>query len=273
MTTKLKPQQPSMPGALDLPSRIGVAAEDLKKISAALKQATKPAAKHRTRVLELLQRAKNALANCTKLENQCQDALARYADLSDREWSELDARIKEICSKHQWRIDGSWPSYMIAYGVQIEFDAKAKTVSISGSKYSGNDLPALEAVLDGEIKNLIPINFAPQEFLEALAAAYQDAKSGSPQAPVLEIYKSLVVRSQRPGFWRNAKNDRFVGLSLEQFRARISKTLEANVLKTKSGRELRFYPPLDPKDALFLFNPLEHRLGFVGRIEFSGESA
>jgi hypothetical protein len=62
-------------------------------------------------------------------------------------------------------------------------------------------------------------------------------------------------------------------MTLEQFRARISRMLEANVLKTKTGRELRFYPPLDPKDALFLFNPLERRLGFVGRVEFSGDSA
>jgi hypothetical protein len=272
MTTEPIPRQPSPPEPLDLPTRIALAGEELKKVSLALKQAAKPGAKHHTKILALLERARITLAGCAKLEKECHDGLARYRDVSDREWSELDARIKEVCAKHQWRIDGSWPSYIVAYGVQLEFDPNVKIVSVGANKYPGNDLPGIEAGLQGEIRNLFPSNFEPQEFLEALAGAYQEAKRGTPQVPVLEVYKSLVVRSQRPGFWRNAKNDKFVGLSLEQFRARISKTLEANVLKTKAGRELRFYPPLDPKDALFLFNPLERRLGFVGRIEFSGDS-
>src|SRR5260221_8690731 len=266
------PQAPS-PATLDRPSRIGLAADELKKLSAALKQTTKPGATPRSKLLELLQRSKTALSVCARLEKECENALSHYGDVTDREWSELDARVKEICSKHHWRIDGSWPSYIVAYGIQLEFDTKSKSVAIGGNQYSGNDLPAIEASLDEQTQNLLPSKFTAQEFLEALESAYEEAKRTSPQVPLLDVYKSLVVRSQRPGFWRNAKHDRFVALSLEQFRARVSKTLEANVLRTRAGRELRFFPPLDPKDAIFLFNPLERRLGFVGRIEFSGASA
>ena len=44
--------------------------------------------------------------------------------------------------------------------------------------------------------------------------------------------------------------------------------LEAGVSTDKNGRELRLIPPLNPKDALFIYQPAERRFGFVGRIEF-----
>ena len=271
MTPNAAPAQQST-SSLDLPTRLGLVAEQLKRISAALKQATKPGSGRRSKVIDLLGQAHGILAECGKLQKECDEAAAHYGDVTDREWSELDASIKELCNKHQWRLDGSWPSYMVAYGIQFQFDQTSKSVEVATTKYPGNDLPAIEQALAHQIARLVPTNFTPQDFLESLALAYDDARRSSPQAPILDVYKALVVRSQRPGFWKNVKNEKFVELTIEQFRARIAKTLEANVLKTKAGRELRFYPPLDPKDALFLYNPLERRLGFVGRIEFSGDA-
>ena len=57
-------------------------------------------------------------------------------------------------------------------------------------------------------------------------------------------------------------------LSADQFRARLSASLESGVRSAPDGRELRLLPPIDPKDAMFIYQPAERRFGFVGRIEF-----
>lgn len=88
------------------------------------------------------------------------------------------------------------------------------------------------------------------------------------QVPLHRVYKQLVLDQQRPGFWDNARADAFVGMSLEQFRARISQMLADGITSGSCGRELRLLPPIDPKDAIFLYQPAEGRFGFVGRIEF-----
>jgi hypothetical protein len=57
-------------------------------------------------------------------------------------------------------------------------------------------------------------------------------------------------------------------MSMDQFRARLSRALEKTAITTPDGRELRLLPPIDPKHAVFLYQPAEGRFGFVGRIEF-----
>jgi hypothetical protein len=57
-------------------------------------------------------------------------------------------------------------------------------------------------------------------------------------------------------------------MSMDQFRARLSRALEKAAITTPDGRELRLLPPIDPKHAVFLYQPAEERFGFVGRIEF-----
>jgi len=254
----------------DLTARLDAAASDLKRLAASIRGATKAGRRNRPKTLELLDSAKKLFERLRAIERECEDAASKWREVGGKEWLEIDASVKDMCKRHGWRVDGSWPSYLVAYGVQLEFDDKTKSVQVAGQGIDGDDLEGVELALNGQITQLIPKEFAPGGFLELLASAYEDAKRRSSQVPILDVYKAVVVRSQRPGFWRNAKNEKFVGLSVDQFRARLSKTLEANVLKTKAGLELRFFPPLDPKDALFLYNPIERRLGFVGRIEFAG---
>jgi hypothetical protein len=104
-----------------------------------------------------------------------------------------------------------------------------------------------------------------------LATAYDQARGKSAQAPILEVYRIFVLQQQKSRFWRDARQQVFVGLSLDQFRARLSRALEetADTYPSRSGRQLRLLPPLDPRDAIFLYQPFETRFGFVGRIEFA----
>src|SRR5207249_10994073 len=124
---------------------------------------------------------------------------------------------------------------------------------------------------------LIPSSCTAPRFIESLADAYDDVGGrGAKQVPILDVYRSLVILSQTSRFWRDARGSNFSGLSADQFRARLSKTLEAGITRAPDGRELRLLPPLNPRDALFIFQPSEGRFGYVGRLEFvhvgSGEA-
>ena len=85
---------------------------------------------------------------------------------------------------------------------------------------------------------------------------------------MLDVYRALVILAQPARFWRNASRPALFELTIDQFRARLSAALEANTVSTADRRELRLLPPIDPKDAVFVYQPAENRFGFVGRIEF-----
>ena len=124
------------------------------------------------------------------------------------------------------------------------------------------------ATLEVEVRDLLPQSFDPRAFMSALARAYDAASNGrGGQVPVWEVYRSFVTTVQKPQFWRDARTSSFEGISLNQFRARLSKTIEERVIATADGRELRFLPPLKPEDGLFLYQAAEGRFAYVGRVE------
>src|SRR5262249_28835784 len=101
-----------------------------------------------------------------------------------------------------------------------------------------------------------------------LAAAYQDSRGGRTQVPVFEGYRWFIIRSQRQQFLRDARVSLFTPLTADQFRAGLTRALGEGATETTDGRALRLLPPLDPKDAIFVYQPAEQRFGFVGRLEF-----
>jgi hypothetical protein len=118
------------------------------------------------------------------------------------------------------------------------------------------------------VPELVPKDFSPGRFAESLLRAWEAATgSKGGQAPILEVYRWAVIHAQTPKFWRDAKPASFTPLSTDQFRARLAKILESGITAIR-GRELRLLPPLDPKDAVFVYQPSEARFGYVGRIEF-----
>jgi hypothetical protein len=179
---------------------------------------------------------------------------------------QLAATIQDLCAKHNWRLDGQWPDFMIDHGVPLHVDEKQRTIIIGGSTRVGPG--ELEKELANTTAGLIPQKFSPHGFMQQLQSAYDSAGAGSAQVPIYDVYRNLVIQQQSSRFWRDAATALFVPMSIDQFRARFSRMLEAGVGTTKDGRELRLYPPLNPKDAVFLYQPLERRFGFVGRIEF-----
>jgi hypothetical protein len=120
------------------------------------------------------------------------------------------------------------------------------------------------------VEGLLPARFLAAEFLDLLARAFDSAKASSARVSVFDAYRALVLQMQKPKFWRNAVAVDFTPLTLDQFRARLSATLEQLPLSTRDGREVRLAPPLDAKDGLFVFLPQEQRFAYVGQIEFVG---
>lgn len=189
-----------------------------------------------------------------------------------REFAEFESVLREGCAGRGWRCDGQWPHFVIAAGIDVEVHEKSRAVRVGRAKLSGFDAQAVFAELERSVRLLVPANFNAGEFLEELYAAFEAAKRSSGPVPLLHVYREYVAGRQRSTFWIDVDAKSFVEVNASQFRARLSALLESGCLTTKEGRGLRLVPPLDPKDALFIYLPAERRFGFVGRIEFVSET-
>ena len=191
-----------------------------------------------------------------------------WKDRADREFLVFEDRLRRECQARGWRLDGQWPAYYVERAIPVVVDEKQGTVSISESKLQRPMVETVIERLEPVVGDLVPRAFSARSFITSLARAYDRIRDGSAQIPLLSVYRQMICDQQKPKFWRNARSDAFVGMSIEQFRARLSGALEQGVTAGGDGRELRMFPPIDPNDAVFLYQPAEARFGFVGRIEF-----
>jgi hypothetical protein len=214
-----------------------------------------------------------AAVDSPHLENNLRATLARVQQVADQAASvavlELESDIRDLCQSRGWRVDGQWPTLIIERAIELKVDSDERTVKIAGRKTAGTSTSVIERALEERVTELIPRGFDPTKFIAQLAQAYDSASGGKGgEITVLHVYRALVILSQPARFWRDARRAGFSELTNEQFRARLSAALEANATAASDGRELRLLPPIEPKDAVFLYQPAENRFGFVGRIEF-----
>ncbi len=188
---------------------------------------------------------------------------------AERQFLELEATVRERCGARGWKVDGQWPTLHVERAVTVEFDSKNRTIAVAGKRVPGSSAGAVVMALEPIVDRLLPKGFSPKVFLEDLVASYDAVTGGARQASILEVYRELVVRSQDSRFWRDARSETFRGMSADQFRARLARALEDNILTTTDGRGLRVLPPLNAKDGMFIYQPAESRFGFVGRIDFT----
>jgi hypothetical protein len=189
-------------------------------------------------------------------------------DAADRQLLELEGALREACRGKGWHVDGVWPTLYVERSVAVEVDPRQRTIAVAGRRTGGVSVGAIIGALEPIVRSLVPKEFSVQQFIDELVAAYEDARGSRSQVPIFDIYRALVVRSQKSRFWRDARSETFVELTVEQLRARLSKVLEESNVAAKDGRRLRLLPPLNAKDGLFLYQPAEARFGFIGRCEF-----
>lgn len=217
----------------------------------------------------LLEAARAALA---AMDRDTIGALERMiADLDDaivRELSELEADIADMARARGWRLEGIWPTFQIERGVELRVETAKRIVRVAGQAIDATDIGAIAEAVRRGIRDLVPRGFSSHDMLEQLRRSHAALRPEGGQIPILELYARFVMDGQSPRFWKDARAERFSGLSVDQFRARLSKMLEDGATVARDGSELRLLPPLDPKDALFVYQPGEGRFGYVGRIEF-----
>lgn len=221
------------------------------------------------RLLEAARRAASAMDADTIA------ALERtIADLDDavvRKLSELEADIGDMARANGWRLEGIWPTFQVERGVELRVEIAKRIVRIAGKATDATDMDAIGDAVRQAIRDLVPETFSSHDMLEQLRRSHAALRPDGGQIPILELYVRFVMDSQSQRFWKDASADRFVGVSVDQFRARLSKMLEDGATVARDGSQLRMLPPLDPKDALFVYQPGEARFGYVGRIEFVGK--
>ena len=217
----------------------------------------------------ILESAENAKALNADLRSSIAEARSKVDADASRAILEFEADLRDLCARRCWKVDGQWPRLLIERALKLEVDEKRRTVSIRGAKLKGFGIKTVERALAAEIKELIPRGFDAGKFLGQLSRAYDLACSGKGgEAPVLNVYREMVLQCQPSNLWRDARARGFRELSADQFRARLAAALEAGACSAPDGRELRLLPPINPKEAMFIYQPAERRFGFVGRMEF-----
>ena len=182
---------------------------------------------------------------------------------------ELESAVRDLCRSEGWMVDGQWPTLYVARAIELKLDERRLAFRAGNVKLSSLDMDGLRAELAPRVAALLPRGFSPSEFVAQVAHACDAASSQEGAAvAILRVYRELVTNSQRTGFWRDATARKFTELNREQFVARLSAALESGETVAPDGRNLRLLPPIDPKDAFFVYQPAERRFGFVGRIRF-----
>lgn len=204
------------------------------------------------------------LAREAERRGQQADAQIRQTLLS------LEANLRSVCAARGWSLDGVWPTFFVEKAVEIVIDEGTRLVRVAGQR---TRLDA-ECVADAAaplVRQLLPRTFSTTGFLQSIADAVDASTKAGGSAPVSQVYRQLVIDAQSSRFWRDAKAELFVPLSLEQFRARLSATLDAGT-RLSDGRALRLSPPLKAEDGIFIWQPAERRFGYVGRLQLVHEA-
>lgn len=196
---------------------------------------------------------------------------ARDADAAlRRSLLSLETDLRSACTCRTWSLDSVWPTFFIEKAIEVAIDESGGVVRVAGQRV-GMDVEAIVEAASPLVRQLLPRNFSPDGFLQSVAAALDVVTTPGGSAAIGQVYRQLVIDAQSSRFWRDAKSESFVPLSLEQFRARLSKTLASDTM-LQDGRVLRFSPPLNANDGVFLWQPAEHRFGYVGRLQLVREA-
>jgi hypothetical protein len=249
---------------LELSGRVKAIAKELTATATkAAKASTGPAS-----VRDSLRRIADKSSDFAALSVEVEKLRADWDHEASVGFLQLEARLKEICERNRWRLDGQWPDFIVELGIDLRIDEARRVPVVDGRPLASLD--EVERELKAFVPQLLPKTFSPQTFRGNLLAAYDEiAGAEDSQVPLLSLYRQMVIRQQTTRFWRDAKASSFSPLTLSQFRARLSRMLEAGATRSLDRRELVLFPPIDARDSIFVYQPAERRFGFVGRVAFS----
>jgi hypothetical protein len=230
---------------------------------------TSPNALSSNNALKVLQGAAEATVDFPDLEATRQELLAAWTSAADRELNQLEAELKDECAARGWQVEGQWPKLIVERGIDVIIDIKKHKIEVGSARLKDLSATGVMTALETLVPHLRPKNFSPDRFLEELAVAHDTcANDPSDQVEIFKVYRALVIGAQPEKLWRDAAGTHFVPFTIDQFRARLATLLEVGPLRTKKGKELRIFPPLQPRDAIFVYQAAQQRFGYIGRIAF-----
>jgi len=244
--------------------KVAALAKSLSRATSRLTQGTSTAQE----ALRSAEEVKTLLVDLTAATPDIDTLLADFTQRANTAFNALDADLRDALNAHGWHCDGQWPILYVQRAVCLQIDERARSAIVGSARIPFASVERIIEALQPLVEALVPHNFVAGDFMSELALAYDDAKGESRLVPIFDLYREFVVRAQKPRFWRDATGAKYVGVSADQFRARLTTALEQGVVASADRRQLRLLPPLDPKEGLFMYQPAEHRFGFVGRVEF-----
>ena len=229
---------------------------------------TSPNALSSNKALKVLQGAAEATVDFPDLEATRQELLAAWTSAADRELNQLEAELKDECAARGWQVEGQWPKLIVERGIDVIIDIKKHKIEVGSARLKDLSAMGVMTALEMLVPHLRPKNFSPDRFLEELAVAH-DTCANDPSDQV-EILRSTE-------HWSSARSQKSFG---ETRRAPISSHLRSIssepgsrrslklVLCGPKRKELRIFPPLQPRDAIFVYQAAQQRFGYIGRIAF-----
>ena len=215
--------------------------------------------------------ALKSIVECVSALQALRPTLVQYSADTERaateEFAQLQESLREACTHRRWQFDGQWPTFYVERAIPVTIDESRRSAKVGHVRVPVASVVAIVEALSSQLESLLGPKFVPAAFLADLAEAYRTLRPSGP-APLFDIYRALIIRSQRARFWRDATPKDFLSLSADQFRARLSKVLEVGATSAPDGRHLRLSPPLNPQEGLFIYLPDERRFAWVGFIEF-----
>ncbi len=206
----------------------------------------------------------------SNLKNACGELAVQLKERAAEAVMRLDADLRDECGRRGWRLDGQWPRYYVERVIRIDVDDASGRATVGESIVPTLVISTMSAAIESEIRDLLPKGFQAVQFLGSLAEAYDHlATAQLPAVPIWLVYREVLLAQQPKAFWRSGRSDAFRNYSEQRFRASLTKLLEEGITRTADDRELKLLPALKPDDGMYLYEPLEQRFAFVGRVEFT----
>src|SRR5262249_27874614 len=142
------------------------------------------------------------------LAGQLEVLESSWTERVEREVLEMEARVRDALQSRGWHVEGQWPKLYVERAVAVEFDERNHSFKVAERNVPGASPAEMVAVLEPLVNDLIPRNFSETRFMQSLADAYDELQDGkSSQILILKVYRQLVLRQQRPNFWKDARGE------------------------------------------------------------------
>lgn len=221
------------------------------------------------RVTRCLERVQLSL-DATELRSMCSDLLTRFKVAAKDALMRLDADIRDECARNDWKLDGQWPKFYIQRVIRVEIDEAAGQVIVGDTVVPSAAISTISAAIQLQNRELLPKTFQSAQFLSALSGAHDRIVTREQAAvPIWLLYREMLLSQQPKTLWRTGRSDAFRTYTEQRFRASLTRVLQEGKTRTPDGRDLRLLPALRAEEGMYLYEPLEQRFAFVGRVGFT----